>query len=148
MKLTAKQDLFAREYTLDLNASAAAIRSGYAKSRARSQGSVLLRNVAVAARVSELLKVSAVRSEITVDWVVAKIKEVAGRCLQEQPVVVNGQPTGEWRFDASNGLKALELLGRHVGMFSEKAGDAATPPLEGLKHFRALLSISHDSARN
>lgn len=148
MKLTARQERFCLEYVKDLNGTQAAIRAGYAPKAARAQGSMVLRNVNVSARVAELLKVSAARSEVTVDWIVAKIREVAGRCLQEQPVLVNGVPTGEWKFDASNGLKALELLGRHVGMFSEKAGDAATPPLEGLKHFRALLGISNDSARN
>jgi len=53
--LTDKQERFVNEYLIDQNASAAAIRAGYAEGNSRSQGADLLRNPAVKARVREEL---------------------------------------------------------------------------------------------
>ncbi len=36
-----------------------------------------------------------------------------------------GEPTGEWNFNAAGTNRALELAGRHTGMFQEHAN--ATP---------------------
>ena len=32
----------------------------------------------------------------------------------------SGQETGEWSFNASGATRALELIGKHLGMFSER----------------------------
>lgn len=53
-KLTDKQELFAREYLKDLNATQAAIRAGYSVKSAQEQASRLLSNVMVQSRISEL----------------------------------------------------------------------------------------------
>lgn len=53
-KLTDKQELFAREYLKDLNATQAAIRAGYSVKTAQEQASRLLSNVMVQSRISEL----------------------------------------------------------------------------------------------
>ncbi len=53
MSLTPRQARFVEEYLLDLNATQAAIRAGYSKKTAYSQGERLLRNVEVAAAVAE-----------------------------------------------------------------------------------------------
>lgn len=53
-KLTDKQELFAREYLKDLNATQAAIRAGYSAKTAQEQASRLLSNVMVQSRISEL----------------------------------------------------------------------------------------------
>lgn len=53
-KLTDKQELFAREYLKDLNATQAAIRAGYSAKTAQEQASRLLSNVMVQARIAEL----------------------------------------------------------------------------------------------
>lgn len=53
-KLTDKQELFAREYLKDLNATQAAIRAGYSFKTAQEQASRLLSNVMVQSRISEL----------------------------------------------------------------------------------------------
>ncbi len=47
MSLTPKQELFVREYLVDLNATQAAIRAGYSADTARQQGSRLLTDVDV-----------------------------------------------------------------------------------------------------
>lgn len=46
-KLTDKQELFAREYLKDLNATQAAIRAGYSEKTANEQASRLLANVSI-----------------------------------------------------------------------------------------------------
>lgn len=53
-KLTDKQELFAREYLKDLNATQAAIRAGYSEKTAQEQSSRLLSNVMVQDRIAEL----------------------------------------------------------------------------------------------
>lgn len=53
-KLTDKQELFAREYLKDLNATQAAIRAGYSVKSAQEQASRLLSNIMVQSRISEL----------------------------------------------------------------------------------------------
>ncbi|NQY60795.1 terminase small subunit [Cognatishimia sp.] len=54
MALSDKQARFAEEYIVDLNATQAAIRSGYSERTSGSQGQRLLTNPKVAARIAEL----------------------------------------------------------------------------------------------
>lgn len=53
-KLTDKQELFAREYLKDLNATQAAIRAGYSEKTAQVQSSRLLSNAMVQGRITGL----------------------------------------------------------------------------------------------
>lgn len=53
-KLTDKQELFAREYLKDLNATQAAIRAGYSEKTAQVQSSRLLSNAMVQDRIASL----------------------------------------------------------------------------------------------
>ena len=53
-KLTAKQEIFCKEYLIDLNGTQAAIRAGYSEKTAEQQASRMLLNVKVQNRVSEL----------------------------------------------------------------------------------------------
>ena len=55
------------------------------------------------------------------DWVIARLVETAERALQAVPVTDRkGEPTGEFTYQGSVALRALELLGRELGMFSDK----------------------------
>ena len=59
-KLNAKQQRFCDEYLIDLNATQAAIRSGYSEKTAYSQGQRMLKNVEVKAYIdAELEKAQA-----------------------------------------------------------------------------------------
>lgn len=77
MALTPKQDRFCREYLIDLNATQAAIRSGYSARTAESQGSTLLRNPKVSQRVQELQNKKAEKLDVTVDRVLAEYAKIA-----------------------------------------------------------------------
>lgn len=58
----------------------------------------------------------------TREMVQANLKVVAERCMQVEPVFdAKGQPTGEYKFDASGANTALKLLGQTIGMFKEES---------------------------
>lgn len=127
--MNAKQEQFCLEYLIDMNATQAAIRAGYNVTTAYSQGQRLLKHVEVHARIEELKAERSENTKVTADYVVKGLQEVAERCLQKKPVMVfNGQymeqATDEegnnvWQFDSSGANKALELLGKHTGIFEK-----------------------------
>jgi phage terminase small subunit len=59
-------------------------------------------------------------------WVISKLKEVAERCMQAQPVLDKlGHATGLYVFDSSGANRSLELLGKHLRVFGEDASAQA-----------------------
>lgn len=76
-KLTPKQKLFCKEYLIDLNATQAAIRSGYSEKTAYSQGQRLLKNVEAKRLIQNLMDKRAEKVEIKSDEILAEIKKMA-----------------------------------------------------------------------
>lgn len=76
MALNAKQDMFCREYLIDLNATQAAIRAGYSEKTANEQGARLLANVSVQSRISELKTERSDRIGIDADYVLRRLAEI------------------------------------------------------------------------
>ena len=107
-QLTEKQKRFCEEYLIDLNATQSYLRAGYkAKSMeiACSEGSKLLRNPKVADYIQKLRDEQAERTGISADEVINELKNVAF-C--------------DAKIQGRDKVKALELLGQHLGMFTEK----------------------------
>ena len=75
-KLTAKQAAFVREYLIDNNATQAAIRAGYSRKTAYSQGQRLLKNVEVAAAVARRQAELQKRAEIKAEAVVQELAKL------------------------------------------------------------------------
>jgi phage terminase small subunit len=73
MALTPKQERFVAEYLIDLNATQAAIRAGYAAKDANVQGSRLLANVSIAALIAKRKKGQADKLQITADRVLQEL---------------------------------------------------------------------------
>ena len=126
-RLTPKQQRFVEEYLLDLNATQAAVRAGYSAKTADRIGPRLLGNVGVARAIEDATKKRAKRAEVDAEYVVRNLREVAERCMQKRPVlnmkgeqVVDEEGNAKWTFDSKGANRALELLGKHIGMFTDK----------------------------
>ncbi len=125
-ELNRQQELFCQEYVVDYNGAQAAIRAGYKKENARKQASRLLTNADILARVHELQKDQLDRLALSQDYVVLQLLETYKCCREPSPVMRYDSSTGEmeetgmYQFDSKGALRALELLGKHLGMFNDK----------------------------
>lgn len=106
MSLTPKQEKFAAEYLIDLNATQAAIRAGYSKRTAKQIGTENLSKPDLKAYLQERMKARQERTQIDADIVLRAIWATVERCQGEGPA-----------FDPGNVLRGCEILGRHLGMF-------------------------------
>jgi phage terminase small subunit len=138
-ELTPKQQRFVEEYLIDLNATQAAIRTGYSEKTAKEQASRLLTNANISRAIEEAVKSRSERTEITQDYVLTGLKEVAERCLQRKRVMVfdhvekcmvqaEDEETwqGIWTFDSTGANRAFELLGKHLKLFTDKTEHSGT----------------------
>lgn len=105
-ELTPKQAMFVREYLVDLNATQAAIRSGYAAKSASVEGTRLLANAKVASEVQKGMDNRADKVELDADNVLKSILDIRRDALADKKY--------------SDALKANELLGKHLKLFTDK----------------------------
>lgn len=75
--LTPKQKAFIDEYLVDLNATQAAIRAGYASRTANRTGTRLLSNVVIAAKIQAALEARSKRVQVEADDVLRELKRIA-----------------------------------------------------------------------
>jgi phage terminase small subunit len=80
--LTDKQQRFVDEYLIDLNATQAAIRSGYSERTAEQQASRLLRNVKVRAEVAKRQNAIAAKLEITQERIATELAKIGFANMQ------------------------------------------------------------------
>ena len=131
-KLTLKQDAFAMAY-MEIGNACEAYRRVYNTERMKQKtiertAFELFQNPKVTARLSELREEAASRNAITVDWVLSRLKEIVFRAMQVVPVLDRqGEPTGEYTYQGAVANRALELIGRHLGMFADKDIQVAPP---------------------
>lgn len=83
MTLTDKQQRFVTEYLVDQNATQAAIRAGYAKSGARTEGARLLANADIAALVKRKQAKVAEKAEWTAADRLASLKSIHDASLED-----------------------------------------------------------------
>lgn len=117
-----RYDFAANQYLVDLNATQAAIRSGYAVGSASVEGSRLLADDKVAEVVLLLKRARAAKMEVTADRVIQEIASMAfadpGQMSWFRDEEGNNvRPMQE--VDPKDKLKALELLGKHTAAFTE-----------------------------
>ena len=123
-----KHEFFCLEYIKDFNGTRAYLDTGYkvAYSTARTESGKLLAKPDIIARVKELIAERAERLCLSSDNVVLRLVDIYEKCMTEKPVMAFNyttkqmEETGEYVFDSKGALKAMELIGRHLGMFNDK----------------------------
>lgn len=116
--LTKKQERFVEEYLVDLNATQAAVRAGYSAKTAEQMGYQLLQKTSVQKKLEESIERRSKRTEITQDRVLDEIGKVAFRDAADYA-------DSELKYTSK--LKALELLGKHLGLFDAKNAKQEQP---------------------
>ena len=141
--MTKKQKRFIEEYLIDLNATQAAIRAGYSPDTAYSIGNENMKKPEIKAKIDkamaerskrtgvnadrvvmELAKIAFVNAGDVIDAETATLKSDAARedtaAIQSVKVKTFGEDGLEREIKMADKLKALELLGKHLGMFKDK----------------------------
>jgi hypothetical protein len=95
----------------------------------RAASSRLQRRHSIAQRIDEIraeitasdtaaLAQATERLGVSKEWVLKMLVEIAERSTQKKAVLDDdGNVIGEWKFDSAGANKALELIGKHLGMF-------------------------------
>jgi phage terminase small subunit len=144
--LTPKQLRFVEEYLIDLNATQAAIRSGYSEKTAKVIGAENLTKPDIAAAIKAAQAARSQRTQITADMVVQELARIgfsnmrsftkfgpdgvtlkdiddldedAARCIAEVSETKT-KDGGSIKFKLHDKKGALDSLGRHLGIFVDK----------------------------
>lgn len=151
-----KHELLVQEYLVDLNKTQAAIRAGYSPKSATQQASELFAKPNIRSRVEELLARRATRTGVNQDRIVRELARIAFAQAPDvinmsdatvktsadvddlaviQSVKVKTIPTSEGtgyerEVRLADKLKALELLGKHTGLFTDKLELSGKLPLQ------------------
>lgn len=151
-----KQQRFVDEYLIDLNATQAAIRAGYSVKTANEQGARLLANVSISNAIAKEMAERSKRTGVNQDRVVIELAKVAfgniSDCIDLNDMKIKESVSNEdlaamcsfriRTFPTKFGdigverevkmydkLKALELLGKHLGMWNDKLDVNVTLPV-------------------
>lgn len=103
-ELTAKQRAFVNEYMKDRNSTQAALRAGYSPKSALGASHNLLKNPIVAKMIADWEEANQVEAMITVDKIVHRLNTIAENEAAKD----------------SDKIRANELLGKYLGMFTER----------------------------
>lgn len=112
--MTPKQEMFCKEYLVDLNATQAAIRAGYSEKGAHVQGAQLLSNPKVAAKIQELMDARTKRTQITADSILEELNSLAtldmGKCYDASGTILPIHEMPEEVRKAISGIEVNELF--------------------------------------
>ena len=168
--LSPKQERFAAEYLVDLNATQAAIRAGYSAKTAKEQGARLLTNVHIQAAVQKRRQQHQENTGLTVERVlqeamrlaffdIRKLADAEGNPIpisqldDDTAAAIQGlelateRSRGEdpvetvvRKYKAADKNSALERLFKHLGLFAKD--NAQTNPAEAVQKLLAMVNGS------
>lgn len=163
MALTEKQKRFVAEYLVDLNATQAAKRAGY---KDPNKGRQLVTKSNVSEAIQKAIKDRESRTEITQDAVLRELAAIGFSRATDYAVIrgplVKLTPTDQLNDEQKKAVasieqgkfgiklklhdkvRALELLGKHLGMFDEKGGQQGTHENNLLDAIRQSGEVSTD----
>jgi phage terminase small subunit len=164
VRMTDKQERFCEEYMIDLNATQAAIRAGYSPKTANEQGSQLLAKLSIQNRIAQLQAEQSRRTGVSTDRVVRELAKIAFvnaadlidpktaslksdashddlAAVQSVKVKTFGEDGLEQEVKLADKLRALDLLGKHLGMFNGASGDTTDQLAEARKLLGGVDSV-------
>lgn len=120
-ELNARQKAFVIEYMKDRNSTQAALRAGYSQKSALNAAHNLLKHPVIAKMIADMEEANQVEGLITVDRIVQRLNSIAESAEAKD----------------SDKIRANELLGKYLGMFTEKVEmkgqiDTAVTKLDGI----------------
>lgn len=153
-----KHERFCQEYMLDLNATQAAIRTGYSEERAAVTGSELIARDDVQKRISALKKERSQRVSLEADQVIKELAAIAFSNISTfvSIKIIDGAPTLEFsdfsklsqsdlsaiaqvsqgrygiRLRMHGKVSALDMLMRHLGLYESDNEQRKESVLEGM----------------
>ena len=155
-KLTDKQEMFCKEYLIDLNATQAAIRVGYSVKTAEAQSSRLLTNVNIQERITELKESRSNRIEMSSDGVLKELKNwvegdytelmlLTAKEIKELAPEIRRLITGFKRTTRRipgtdeeeiqieikfiDKIKAMEMISKHIGFYEKDNSQSNKQPI-------------------
>lgn len=112
---------FAKEYTVDLNGTQAAIRAGYSEKSAHVTACRLLKDAKVQAAIQKEIAKRSQRTEITQDFVLNGLKALTLKCEATVPILdKKGLLVGARIAEPNAAVRGYELLGKHLKLFTDK----------------------------
>jgi phage terminase small subunit len=121
---TVRKELFVEEYLKDFNQAKAAVRAGYSENGARTRGSLLMDDPYIQTGLKKHFEARKRQALYDETYIIENLKEIVLKCLERKTV---GRSAEQWTIDAYGALKALELLGKHIGMFNPKFQEPTMP---------------------
>ena len=154
-ELTEKQRKFVEEYMIDLNGKQAAIRAGYTPQSAEQQASKMLLKGKVHACIQREIAIQSKRTGVTADRVIRELAKLAfinaddlinmdAATIKDESSMNNTAAIQSVRVKYYDGevserevklydkIKAMELLGKHLAMFTDNLN------VKGVTHIRVV----------
>lgn len=157
-----KHERFAQELAKGLSIDKAYEAAGFKPNRGNA--STLKQKQSISGRVTEILSErEAIHAQATADaikaaaltkeWVIETLMENVARAMQAKPVRSDddGEAIGEYQYQGNVANRALELLGKELGMFVERTENqnvnmnyvVSSDPVDSVEDWEAEFAAKH-----